>query len=89
MLELDVLSDPNAEDHFALVQIAEQFTALFNKCIRPNPRGPSGGFVPVGPRQVLKLSVSPTPMGGVPGRIREKDHFRLNITTFLNESSAS
>ncbi len=89
MIRLDVLSDPNAEDQFALVQISEQFRSLFNKCVRPNSQGLTGGFVPVGPRQVLKLSVLPTPMGGVPGGFGVEDKLRLNMTRFLNETSES
>ena len=64
MLELDVLDDgdPDAEDQFALVQIAPDFRRLFNKCVKPSPRALVKGFVPVGPRKVLKLSIGPTPM---------------------------
>ncbi|KAL8718162.1 MAG: hypothetical protein Q9225_004677 [Loekoesia sp. 1 TL-2023] len=61
MLTLDVLDDPNAEDQFALVQIANDFRALYNKCVYGRVRGPSAGFIPVGPRKVLKLSIRPTP----------------------------
>jgi hypothetical protein len=89
MIRLDVLSDPDAEDQFALVEISEQFRALFRKCVRPGSQGSTGGFVPVGPRQVLKLSVSPTPMGWVPGGFRVEDKSRLNMTTFLSEISDS
>ena len=88
MIELDVLSDPEAEDKFALVQISGLFRSLFIKCIQPNPRGSTGGFVPVGPRQVLKLSVLPTPMGGVRGGFGE-DKLGLNMTRFLSETSES
>ena len=63
MITLDVLDDPNAEDQLALVQIAPDFRALFAKCVRGRVHGPSAGFIPVGPRKVLKLSVGPTPMG--------------------------
>ena len=93
MIRLDVLSDPNAEDQFALVEISEQFRSLFRKCVQPNPRRLGGGFVPVGPRQVLKLSISPTPMGWVPGgfgvedKLGVKDTLRLNMTSLLNEKS--
>lgn len=65
MITLDVLDDPDAEDQFALVQIADDFRALFTKCIRASVYGPSSGFIPVGPRKVLKLSVGPTPEGGM------------------------
>ena len=58
-ITLDVLDDPNAEDQFALVQIADDFRALFNKCVRGRVHEPSAGFIPVGPRKVLKLSVGP------------------------------
>ena len=64
MLTLDVLDDPDAEDQLALVQIADDFRALFNKCVRGRVHGPSAGFIPVGRRKVLKLSIGPTPMGG-------------------------
>ena len=63
MIRLDVLDDPDAEDQFALVEIADDFRALFNKCVRGRVHGPSAGFIPVGPRKVLRLSVGPTPMG--------------------------
>ena len=62
MLRLDVLSDPDAEDRLALVDLAADFGAIMNKCVRPHPSLPASGFVPVGPRKVLKLSISPTPM---------------------------
>lgn len=62
MIRLDVLSDPNAADRFALIQIAADFVRIMNKCVRPHPSLPASGFVAVGPRKVLKLSVSPTPM---------------------------
>ena len=64
MLTLDVLDDPDAEDQFALVELADDFRALFNGCVRGRVHGPSAGFIPVGPRKVLKLSIGPTtPMG--------------------------
>ena len=61
-ITLDVLDDPDAEDQFALVQIATDFRRLFTKCVKPNPRALAAGFVPVGPMKVLKLSIAPTPM---------------------------
>lgn len=61
MIRLDVLDDPDAEDQFALVQIAPDFRRLFTKCVKPNPRAPASGYVPVGPRRVIKLSIAPTP----------------------------
>ena len=61
MITLDVLDDPAAEDQFALVQIADDFRALFRKCVHGRVEGPSAGFIPVGPRKVLKLSVGPIP----------------------------
>lgn len=63
MITLDVLDDPDAEDQFALVEVAADFRALFTRCVRGRVHGPSAGFIPVGPRKVLKLSVGPTPMG--------------------------
>jgi len=65
MLKLDVLDDPNAEDQFALVQIEAEFRALFTKCVRGRVHGVSTGYIAVGPRKVLKLSIGPTPMGGL------------------------
>lgn len=65
MIQLDVLDDPDAEDHFQLAQIADDFRALFTKCVRGRVHGPSAGFIPVGPRKVLKLSVGPTPESGM------------------------
>ncbi|KAK4693059.1 hypothetical protein P7C71_g4263, partial [Lecanoromycetidae sp. Uapishka_2] len=62
-IKLDVLDDPDAEDQFALKDIAVDFRRLFTKCVRPNPTALAAGFVPVGPRRVLKLSIEPTPMG--------------------------
>ena len=61
MLELDVLDDPAAEDQFAMVQLEADFRALFTKCVRGRVRGVSAGYIPVGPRQVMKLSIGPTP----------------------------
>lgn len=63
MIRLDVLSDPAAEDQFALVEIANDFRRLYDKCVQPNPRIISVGYVPVGPRNVLKLEIKPTTMG--------------------------
>ena len=65
MITLDVLDDPNAEDQFALTQIAGDFRALFRKCVQGRVYGVAAGFIPVGPRKVLKLSVAPTPEGGI------------------------
>lgn len=65
MLKLDILEDPQAEDQFALVQIADDFRRLFTRCVRGRGNRPAAGFVPVGPRGVLKLSVGPTPEGRV------------------------
>ncbi|KAL8826326.1 MAG: hypothetical protein Q9170_007445 [Blastenia crenularia] len=59
MFTLEALNDPNAEDQFAIQDIADDFRTLFNKCIRGRTRGPSAGFIPVGPRKVLKLSIGP------------------------------
>ena len=61
-LTIDVLDDPNAEDSFALVQIEAEFRALFIKCVRGRVHGVSAGYVAVGPRKVLKLSIGPTPL---------------------------
>ncbi|KAF6239291.1 hypothetical protein HO173_002552 [Letharia columbiana] len=83
MIQLDVLDDPDAEDQFALVQIADDFRRLFTKCVRPNPRALAAGFVPVGPRRVLKLSIEPTPMSGY----SEGAGFALNGTRLLNVTS--
>lgn len=83
MIQLDVLSDPDAEDQFALVQIAGDFRRLFTKCVRPNPRALTSGFVPVGPRKVLKLSIAPTPMSGY----LEEGGLVLNGTRLLNITS--
>ena len=62
-IRLDVISDPDAEDQFALKDIAGDFRRLYTKCVRPNSRRIVLGYVPVGPRKVLKLDISPTPMG--------------------------
>lgn len=58
-ITLDTLDDPDAEDQFALSQIGDDFRALYNKCISGRVFGPSAGWIPVGPRKVLKLSVGP------------------------------
>ena len=63
MIRLDVLSDPYAEDQFALVEIASDFKRLYDKCVQPNPRIISVGYVPVGPRNVLKLEIKLSPTG--------------------------
>lgn len=65
MLRLDVLEDPAAEDQFPLVQIEAEFRALFTKCVRGRVHDVSAGYVVVGPRKLLKLSIGPTPMGGM------------------------
>ncbi len=65
MLRLDILDDPAAEDQFALVQIEAEFRALYTKCVKGRVHGVSAGYVAVGPRKVLKLSIGPTPMGGL------------------------
>lgn len=65
MLRLDILDDPAAEDHFALLQIEAEFRALYTKCVKGRVHGVSAGYVAVGPRKVLKLSIGPTPMGGL------------------------
>lgn len=64
MIRLDVLDNPDVEDQFALVQIAPDFRRLFTKCVKPDPRAVAAGFVAVGPRRVLKLSIGPTPLSG-------------------------
>ena len=67
MLQLDVLNediDPNVEDQFALVQIAPDFRRLFDRCVGSSPGGSVvGGFVTVGPRRVLGLSIGPRRVG--------------------------
>lgn len=61
MLRLDILDDPAAEDQFALIQIEAEFRALYTKCVKGRVHGVSAGYVAVGPRKVLKLSIGPTP----------------------------
>ena len=61
MIRFDVLSDPDAEDQFALVEAANDFRRLYDKCVQPNPRIISPGYVAVGPRKVLKLEIMLTP----------------------------
>ena len=63
MIRLDVLSDPYAEDQFALVELANDFRRLYDKCVQPNPRIISPGYVAVGPRKVLKLEIKLAPIG--------------------------
>lgn len=65
MLRLDILDDPAAEDQFALIQIEAEFRALYTKCVKGKVHGVSAGYVAVGPKKVLKLSIGPTPMGGL------------------------
>ena len=65
MLQLDILDDPAAEDQFALIQIEAEFRALYTKCVKGKVHGVSAGYVAVGPKKVLKLSIGPTPMGGL------------------------
>lgn len=83
MIKLDVLDDPEAEDTFALVQLAGDLGRLFMKCVTPNPRALAAGFVPVGPRKVLKLSISPRPPGPMAGNL-EKGGLVLNGTRLSN-----
>lgn len=84
MIRLDVLDDPDAEDHFALVQIESDFRRLFVRCVRPNSTALASGFVPVGPRQVLKLSIAPTP---IMSWSSVKGDLVLNGTSLLNITS--
>lgn len=62
MVQLDVLDDPNAWDRFALIQIFQDYNRIIVKCIQPQQGVPASGFVAVGPKKVLKLTVSPIPM---------------------------
>lgn len=82
MLRLDVLDDPDAEDQFSLDHIGEDFRRLFITCVRPDPTALAAGFVPVGPRRVLQLSIAPTPMMGY----LEKGGSIFNDTSLLNIS---
>ena len=83
MIQLDVLDDLDAEDQFPLVQIAADFRRLFRKCVTPNPRALASGFVPVGPRKVMKLSIAPSPMSGS----LEEGDLILNAPSLLNSTS--
>ena len=83
MIQLDVLDDLDAEDQFPLVQIAADFRRLFRKCVTPNPRALASGFVPVGPRKVMKLSIAPSPMIGS----LEEGDLILNAPSLLNSTS--
>ena len=85
MIRLDVLSDPEAEDQFALVEIANDFRRLYYKCVQPNTRIISPGYVPVGPRKVLKLEIKLTPMGASMG----EGGLVLNGTGLPNVTSQS
>ena len=80
IIQLDVLDDLDAEDQFALVQIAADFRRLFRKCVTPNPRALPSGFVPVGPRKVMKLSIAPSPISE---SLKEGDLI-LNAPSLLN-----
>lgn len=86
MIRLDVLSDPEAEDQFALVDIADDFRRLYNKCVRPNPRIISVGYVPVGPRKVINLEIKLTPAIGAS---LGEGNLVLNGTELLNATSQS
>ncbi|KAL8731369.1 MAG: hypothetical protein Q9166_003461 [cf. Caloplaca sp. 2 TL-2023] len=62
MIALDVISDAKAEDQFALTSIEAEFQKLFKKCVKGRMQGPSAGYIPVGPRKVLKLQIGPVPL---------------------------
>ena len=63
-----MLSDETAEDQFALHTLKPDMIRLFNKCIKGG--GVGAGFVVVGPRGVIALTMKPTPDGLGPGRGR-------------------
>lgn len=56
VLQLDALEDSRAEDTFALWSLKESLLGLFAKCVRKEMKG---GFVPVGPKQVMALTLKP------------------------------
>ncbi|KAI4239268.1 MAG: hypothetical protein LQ349_000525, partial [Xanthoria aureola] len=58
-ITLDTLDDPNAQATFSIRSLAEDFRALYAQCLYGRVHGPSAGYIPVGPRQVMKLAVAP------------------------------
>ena len=60
---LDVVDDPSAVDYFALESIGKEIRALFDKCIRGRERE-AAGYIPVGPRKVVKVTIEPATVGG-------------------------
>ena len=65
-ITLDVLDDPGAVDVFSLKSTGREFAALMLKCVVEVERGGSG-YIPVGPRKVMKVTIGPATVGGGAG----------------------
>jgi len=59
VIELDVLEDSGAEDDFALYQLKDSVLRLFHKCVRPYSTVKTSGFIAVGPKKVIGLTMKP------------------------------
>jgi len=59
VIELDVLEDSGAEDDFALYQLKDSVLRLFHKCVRPYSTEKTSGFIAVGPKTVIGLTMKP------------------------------
>lgn len=66
-----MLSDETAEDRFAIYTLKGAAIALFSKCVR-GKRVAGQGFVSVGPKGVLALTLRPAGRGDVGTGRREK-----------------
>ena len=62
-VELDVLSDVTAEDKFALPTLKPDLERLFERCIKGQKGGLAAGYVLVGPKRMVALTLKPTPGG--------------------------
>lgn len=62
-VELDVLSDVTAEDEIALRMLKPDLMWLLRKCIWGKKGGFAAGYVLVGPRKMIALTLKPTPSG--------------------------
>ena len=58
-----MLSDVKAEDKFALPTLKPDLMGLFQRCIKGARGGFAAGYVLVGPKRMIALTLKPTPSG--------------------------
>ena len=54
-----MLEDSGEEDDFALYTLKDSVLRLFHKCVRPYPTERTSGFIAVGPKKVIGLTLKP------------------------------